>query len=658
MSRQPYLYFALNKATQEIRLLTIHPGAFDSELRLSLETVSFPKDSDLQFEALSYAWGSLENAVEIVAEGIQSHGTIAITRNLADALPYLRRKDTARVIWVDAICVNQQDLTERSSQVKRMADIYSSALRVIVWLGPESHDTALAIKCCETISENIAVDWGLQNMSALSTETHWADPEEFLPFDKEELTAVSSLLNRDWFKRLWIWQEVSLAQDVVVLCGIRSLHWTRIRDAVFNIYWKPWPVDVTPELISRPHELLLYRLCRGLGTSKLHELLENTKYSLCSDARDKIFALLSLLHGQEQNIKIEPDYSKPLSRIYQDFVQNYIEKQKHLRMLSAIEVQDHLFASPSWVPDWSSPRLTTHFGKLRASGSSTASASFEVNGCLRVLGLTIGTIETTEPFRFPTTGSRMFPVLKLALELERVARVCNVKDLVMEDAGILLDLSRVLCANKVAELYSPPHLNFPSLQDAEHSLREMLSCTIEECEGLTSTSVNLFARQVFYTCYGRSLFKCLDGTIGIVPQGVKPGDKVVVWLGCDSAMALRSVWDNWYRPLGEAIYGGAMDGSAFLGILPERFELVRRYFEAHKGEIWVFFDKKSGIFSTEDPRLKDVKLPSGWRKSTRPDSPEVRFVNEETGVDTWHDPRFTAESLTSRGTILETFELV
>jgi hypothetical protein len=94
-------------------------------------------------------------------------------------------------------------MTERSSQVKRTADIYSCALSVIVWLGPESHDTPLAIKCCKRVSDNIAVDWGLQKMTAVSTETQWADPMQCLPFDKEELAAVSSLLSRDWFKCLW-----------------------------------------------------------------------------------------------------------------------------------------------------------------------------------------------------------------------------------------------------------------------------------------------------------------------------------------------------------------------------------------------------------------------------------------------------------------------
>ena len=165
------VYSSLNEDAQEIRLLTILPGTFDSKIRVTLETKSFNKNSGLSFEALSYAWGSTDNPVDIFVRGLGSQETITVTRNLAEALPYLRYQDKGRVVWIDAICVNQQDVAERGSQVRRMADIYQSASRVIVWLGLESHDSARAIECCEKLSSNIIVDWGLQTMSSVSTDT-------------------------------------------------------------------------------------------------------------------------------------------------------------------------------------------------------------------------------------------------------------------------------------------------------------------------------------------------------------------------------------------------------------------------------------------------------------------------------------------------------
>lgn len=129
--------------------MTILPGNFSSKIRLDLHKEQFAEDSTKEFEALSYAWGSTKKLVDVYV-GETGCQTIQVTRNLADALPYLRHQEKPRVLWIDAICVNQQDLGERSSQVKRMPDIYSKATRV-VWLGLESKDSALALKCAETI---------------------------------------------------------------------------------------------------------------------------------------------------------------------------------------------------------------------------------------------------------------------------------------------------------------------------------------------------------------------------------------------------------------------------------------------------------------------------------------------------------------------------
>jgi hypothetical protein len=93
------------------------------------------------FEALSYAWGSdsYHHVVYVdspTAEGV-SPMTMSIRKNLANALSHLRYADRDRVLWIDAICINQHDLQERGLQVPRMTDIYKYANRVVVWLGTE-----------------------------------------------------------------------------------------------------------------------------------------------------------------------------------------------------------------------------------------------------------------------------------------------------------------------------------------------------------------------------------------------------------------------------------------------------------------------------------------------------------------------------------------
>lgn len=102
-----------------------------------------------------------------------------------------------------------------------------------------------------------------------------------------------------------------------------------------------------------------------------------------------------------------------------------------------------------------------------------------------------------------------------------------------------------------------------------------------------------------------------------------------------------------------------MDGSAFLGSLPEPFQLVlivvERYDEEHSVWAWRFLHRETGIVSAEDPRLVDVELPLGWRRNSYT---EGEFLNDETRERTMHDPRLTAEFLDSRGVALEVFEIV
>jgi len=123
----PYRYQPLDKQKNAIRLLTLLPGEFSDEIRVVLNHVSFDSDNPPQYEALSYVWGSAANPASCKV-GQSGNRTIRITENLAVALPYLRYTDRARILWIDAICVNQSNLAERSQQVRLMANIYKLAV--------------------------------------------------------------------------------------------------------------------------------------------------------------------------------------------------------------------------------------------------------------------------------------------------------------------------------------------------------------------------------------------------------------------------------------------------------------------------------------------------------------------------------------------------
>ncbi|EHK42440.1 hypothetical protein TRIATDRAFT_185589, partial [Trichoderma atroviride IMI 206040] len=112
-----------------IRLCSLYPGNFDDPIQCYIKPFNLhplPK-----FEALSYTWGNPTDRLPIIANG----ETMLVTKNLATSLTYLRDCSDARVLWIDAICINQNDLGERSKQVMLMGKIYEVVTRVISWLG-------------------------------------------------------------------------------------------------------------------------------------------------------------------------------------------------------------------------------------------------------------------------------------------------------------------------------------------------------------------------------------------------------------------------------------------------------------------------------------------------------------------------------------------
>jgi hypothetical protein len=125
-----YAYASLRRS-DSIRLIELHPGVRGSPLSCSMTEVQIADGP--KYEALSYAWG--EPRVFHTIEEVTKNTHLSITVNLHDALQAIRHEHASRVLWIDAICINQSDLPEKGHQVASMGRIYGDAWRVIVWLG-------------------------------------------------------------------------------------------------------------------------------------------------------------------------------------------------------------------------------------------------------------------------------------------------------------------------------------------------------------------------------------------------------------------------------------------------------------------------------------------------------------------------------------------
>ncbi len=155
-SSKRYNYPPVNSATREIRLVTIERGRGSDQVRCYLNPALV--DELPEYEALSYVWGDPKDRVSIILENCE----FLVTRNLSCALESLRLPTVDRILWIDAICVNKDDLAERGAQVQLMRNIYQDAQRVVSWLhwGNDGYDAADASRFVAAARDhNFSVTW-------------------------------------------------------------------------------------------------------------------------------------------------------------------------------------------------------------------------------------------------------------------------------------------------------------------------------------------------------------------------------------------------------------------------------------------------------------------------------------------------------------------
>jgi hypothetical protein len=649
-----YEYLPLNESAGEIRLLHLLPGHFTSPIRVVLESTPFSPDAPPDFEALSYTWGSPENPIDIFV-GASGCYTLAVTQNLAEALPYLRLEDRARTLWIDAICVNQGDMVERTSQVKRMADIYSKATRVVVWLGPASDDSSMAIDIFNTICSNIVVDWQTYTFQPTSPDSPWADGNMPIPLDQAQSNSISSLLSRSWFERLWIWQEVKLPPgDTIVKCGYQTITWSSMCHAVYYLQRMNSSQAHHDLLKSRVDPVL--QLCdrRSSGHRPFTFLLYETKYSKCSDPRDRVFALLSLLYPSERIPGIQADYSKPVSEVYKNTVLCILRFHRTLKILATAGLEQGNLKLPSWVPNW--PResidVTLDYSVL-CSGEALATNIGQQadDDILQVTGVSIATIDRVESFRLPEYNSTA--TTDIAHEIIRIASWLNLQAPFEEHNQDFVAFCRTICADDFSEQFYPQRADRLSLKGCLQDL-----CFVLGLQGNMDSWNRRFLKLVQHYICGRAFFITKDGRMGLGPKGTKPGDIVTVLLGGATAFALRPADDVQHQLVGEAYCHGFMDAEALLGPLPEKFQFLAKFEEKSNVYWWGHMDRETELFYCEDPRLGE--LPSGWKRKNHPSDQYWNWFVNETGEEMKGrgDPRLTPEVLKQRGVDLKVFELV
>ena len=183
--------------------------------------------------------------------------------------------------------------------------------------------------------------------------TQWLDMKQRAPFDNLYYTALLSLLRRPWFGRLWVFQEVSLAGNrAEVRCGDKMMTWESFRKAVYCLYFRP-----NPPMRGFGLALLNARkYCSLRAHTSLKDILDQTKAAQCSDQRDKIYGVLHLVE-EKRRLGIQVDYKKSVFDVFRDVLLRAIHLRGDATLLSSCEVRSRAEGIPSWIPNWSTPRI-------------------------------------------------------------------------------------------------------------------------------------------------------------------------------------------------------------------------------------------------------------------------------------------------------------
>jgi hypothetical protein len=288
----------------QIRLLKIIPGTQNVVVSSQMSVTNL--DDNPIYKCLSYTWGEpggdetdetwSRPTQAILIDGIEMH----VRQNLYNALIALRQSGSLGPIWIDALCINQNDIEERNTQVAQMANIYKNAEEVIVWLGHEREYTQTAVACFQRLP--------VTRQELLSDEHIVLRDKVFAScsFTDSELLAMTRFFtDHAWFGRTWTLQEMWLAREMTFVCGTVYASVDVIlagssiahdsyssRSVTEDIQRTPaitWLMNFTYDLIAK-----LKKEVNGMSPSPLGFEVDYHRARHATDPRDKVYGLLAI----------------------------------------------------------------------------------------------------------------------------------------------------------------------------------------------------------------------------------------------------------------------------------------------------------------------------------------------------------------------------
>ncbi|KAL8958265.1 MAG: hypothetical protein Q9193_004644 [Seirophora villosa] len=585
------------RSKDSIRLLRLESRNSNPNGRARGELIEVQLSVEPEYEAISYTWGRPPFTALLAT----SSGSIRIPENLADALHCLALDNEPRYLWADAVCIDQADVPEKSSQVAFMGDIFHLARRVLVWLGLGDERTAHVFDLLGILSSK-AEEYGVEAALVDTKEQRWeinrGDEKqalllENLPSDYD-FTGMDEFYSSPWFRRLWVVQEIALARDIQVHCGTQEISWKRLVTATIIRYraarrlisqgWLPrgsFTAIAIMEARSR------FKAARS--ASLLNHMMLLSEQDCLLDV-DRVYAVLNLRGPRDPQIC--PNYDKSVQEVYTSTTEALVATNINVLALAGISCRlgkltdnqeqfldtddvntlERLCAElPSWVADWRVP-LSKHppilyqyghiFAAAPAARGHTQAARHDP-GLLEIIhpspldirGLVVDTVDSEMGF-----GSVDI------MDWEQVqARLLEIKEFYnsQEDRIItygeddLADFARTIIVNLLLaqrEKYSRTCRAW-SKQDLVNLWQHLGSTPYEALDDESSKPPSALSGGVLYgpsellfyrlvvrmAVRNRTFFVTKKGWGGLAPAMVRSGDVVVLIAGMDVPVILRRI---------------------------------------------------------------------------------------------------------------------
>ncbi|KAJ3543485.1 hypothetical protein NM208_g3551 [Fusarium decemcellulare] len=365
-----------------IRLLHLSPAeSRDDLIHCQLNVVKLGEHPP--YEALSYYWGDPKQVLEITC----NHESFRVTENLFVALKHLRKKDVERVLWIDAICINQEDPKERSSQVLLMGKIYSAAEQVVIWLGPDPTSDGVD-RMFDLIGRFPAFEKlqiNRQWKTTFDTLTPGADIYDYQDegsqddsttkpptLSNDEVDALKATARRPWWTRIWTIQELALPPTAVVMCGHLTAPWSAFVTAFTMTLGRVFEqrnddIDPDSSIPLPPTDLIISIVNARIFQNRPNAVKDNPfirdltnllmiyRWSAATDPKDKVYGLLGMANSA---YGIEPDYTISTTACYTRAAFAIICGSGSLDIFEGLKRPSCLSPTtlpdlPSWAPDWS-----------------------------------------------------------------------------------------------------------------------------------------------------------------------------------------------------------------------------------------------------------------------------------------------------------------